>query len=646
MFSPFIDFKSELGDFVVDPKLKFMLRKSEQERMEFLNRFPLEQLTLLSPDECWSLQGDGDDFVNWIINRTRSVTNPLPWAKVNMGLVNENSRGNYYRRFPIGKNQSNAEKQKALKWLISESLVPFIVSRGRIRYDELESFFGKRVLLKLLYLYHPNTFANIAKVGWIDGITNAFALDYGDSVFQRSIGIRHLFNEGLGDAYCPGCDLLKDFFVEYLGLEHRTDQYKAFLLKKVGLSSESAERYAYALRQISRLLVGFGITKKPLFSFDVADLRYIKRNSTDMLLHSVEHDVRRKISRKKDLFGQSIDRYLDFIESEEWASEESHHGQRVWYSIAGVKQKPRHTGDLNTDTVRRIIITDWEFEFKRAKTPEDVVSILEKSGMARPYCRHYTNLTAFLSICEKGMFRLTRGDDPGMNDQLEWKRLGDVGWWKRTFISSFSCVEGESAAMWGLYGKPTNEALRLSFDAKAIAKWIDQLRHPDERSKPVVQFVAANGDDPVTAELQWEDITIYFADILYGGKVAPDGELTSPYRFRRQEMKKGIFSRISPNFEKTPAMTGFIKSSEWAYEEETRLVVRVNEDVVLPIGRKLSDIQYVFVPISREVLEQVEYMKGPGVTPKLRPIFAKKISEIFPSADQSDSIYRDNLKFK
>ena len=646
MFSPFIDFKSELKNFVVDPKLEFMLRKSEQERIEFLDRFPLARLPLLPPEECWSLNGDGEDFINWIINRTRSVTNPLPWAKVNMGLVRENSRGYVYHSFLKGKTQSYAEKQEELKYHISKFLVPFIASRGKNKSYELESLFGKRVLLKLLYMYHPNAFANIATVGWIDGITNAFALDYGDSVFQRSTGIRYFFNECLGDVRDPGCDLLKDFFVEYLGLEHKTDLYKDFLLKEVGLSSESSERYAYALRQMSRLLVGFGITKKPLFSLGATELNYIKRELMDVLLHRVTHEVGHKISRKKDLFGQSIDRYLDFIEIKVRVREEGAYRPRAMYSLAGMRPQQGHSDKLNADVGKYIITDDWDSEFKRARTPKDVVSILEKSGMARPFCRHYTNLTAFLSICEKGMFRLTRGDDPGMNDQLEWKRLGDVGWWKRTFISSFSCVEGESAAMWGLYGKPSNEALRLSFDAKAITKWINQLKHPDGGSRPLVQFVAANGDDPAMTELQWKDVTIYFADILYGGNVSPDGELAAPYRFRRQEMKKGMFSRISQNFEKTPEMTGFIKSAEWAYEEEARLVVRVNKDAALPKGRRLSDIQYVFLPISREVLGQVEYMKGPGVTPKLRPIFARKISEIFPSADQSDSIYKDNLKFK
>ena len=91
----------------------------------------------------------------------------------------------------------------------------------------------------------------------------------------------------------------------------------------------------------------------------------------------------------------------------------------------------------------------------------------------------------------------------------------------------------------------------------------------------------------------------------------------------------------------------FIKSIDWAYEEEARIIVRVNENVRLPTGKTATDIQYVFIPIPKNVLAMVEYMRGPCVPEKLRIVLSEQITRIIgPKALISDSKYKGNLKFK
>ena len=148
-------------------------------------------------------------------------------------------------------------------------------------------------------------------------------------------------------------------------------------------------------------------------------------------------------------------------------------------------------------------------------------------------------------------------------------------------------------------------------------------------------------------QLRWDDIEFHFADVLYGGSVNQDESAGGSYMFRKKRLNKKLFAQFEPKFEKTPEITGFIKSIDWAYEEEARIIARVSEKATLPQGKSTSDIQYVFITIPKDVLSAVEYMKGPCVPEKLRPVLSEQITRIIgPKAMISDSKYKGNLKFK
>lgn len=643
------DFRYELENFRLNPKLDAECRRAKNQLKEFRNRFPLDSLNTLSPGE-YVAENDRrrDDFYSWVSNKTRDVAGHLAWAKHKLGVIRlEGNTG--ATDLPEPFDFTKRPDQRQFTMAVKEGLIPFLRTRGHDCLPMTERAFGKPLLLKLLNLYYPEEFAGIARVGWIDRITDSFSLDYGLTVYERSQNVKKFFSAQESDC-CRGEHLdspaIRAFFDDYIGFSSDSKPYVAYLKEVEGLSGELSEKFARHGRSLSRLLLGYGLIKTSLFRSTGVDVR---ENGYTFL---------RDYANKADLSNQKIEDFRTVIDvySSYYDKVFANEAQRVY--IASPKYVPagRATGhqvdrahQRNKDKSNKRQPAGWNSRFSYATTSVDVARLLEDAAQERLYFRHYTTLTSFMYMTEdsdKWMFRLTRGDDPNMNDQLECRRLGDAQTWKRTFIGSFSCVEDESAAMWGLYGKPTNEALRLSFNRDAMQKWLDVLRNQKEHS-PEAQFFGSNGNVDEKVRLRWSDIEFHFADVLYGGSVNQDEPSGGSYIFRKKRLKKSQFAGFGPEFERTAAITGFIKSIDWAYEEEARIIVRVNENVRLPTGKTATDIQYVFIPIPKDVLAMVEYMRGPCVPEKLRIVLSEQITRIIgPKALISDSKYKGNLKFK
>ena len=48
--------------------------------------------------------------------------------------------------------------------------------------------------------------------------------------------------------------------------------------------------------------------------------------------------------------------------------------------------------------------------------------------------------------------------------------------WNRTYIGSFSFGDAENMAMWGLYGLPWEDAVRIAIPKREMLKWIENIR--------------------------------------------------------------------------------------------------------------------------------------------------------------------------
>lgn len=63
-----------------------------------------------------------------------------------------------------------------------------------------------------------------------------------------------------------------------------------------------------------------------------------------------------------------------------------------------------------------------------------------------------------------------------------------------------------------------------------------------------------------------------------------------------------------------------------------------------------KDLQYIYVPLPREILGKAEFMFGPNVPEKLHDVFLDKLINLFNGRQEGilhcKSQYTGNLKFK
>ena len=466
---------------------------------------------------------------------------------------------------------------------------------------------------------------------------NARALDYGYSIYERSHAISEFHQELSRRIRSLDSVSFASFLSEYLDLTNSCKQYVDYLIKHDGLADSTAEKHARCLRQFSRLLLGYGIRNNQLFV-----------KIPDMNQGAVSEQLERLADRvelsaeKKDLFRRSYELYVAYsrdVDHSEFRYAIAAHDKRR----ASVAKKDLWRSEKDDNQKN---LSDWNAEFGRAQDADAVVDILQRSGSSRLYYRHYTSFSAFLSISDGWMFRLTRGDDPAMNDQLEWKYFGDVSMWRRTFIASFSCVTEESAAMWGLYGKPPNEAIRLSFSNKVLNSWMEFLAR--DENAPEIEFSARPGEECRRKKVSRRSMDVSFGDVLYAA-IGEDGK-AGKYTYRGVGIPAGEFRALHPkgiDITKSPEITGFVKRSEWAYEEESRIVCKLHESLDRRDGLgDLDKVKYVYLPLPKEVLASVFYVLGPCIPERLYEMVDSKIKSLVPGAQISKSKYFGNLKFK
>src|SRR5699024_8711748 len=98
---------------------------------------------------------------------------------------------------------------------------------------------------------------------------------------------------------------------------------------------------------------------------------------------------------------------------------------------------------------------------------------LEQKGSGHRQYSHYTTLSVLRQIVTGRQWRF--GSPLLMNDQDELSRIPSVQ--QRTlFFSCFTFMNSENMAMWGLYGIPDDEAVRICFPGKAMRQWVTALK--------------------------------------------------------------------------------------------------------------------------------------------------------------------------
>lgn len=620
------DFWRALRDFSIEEKLAKALHEADCQRQEFLRRFPLRALGHLNQEHFLSQTGNPNDFCHWITDRTNAVAGSLPWSKIHLFGYKSGARG--------WRNQSQPSMKERLRVdggyyrnAVIRPLLAFLRSRGEEATERVEHEFGQPLALKMLALYYPEEFICITRVGWLERIIWAFKLDSGRTAGEKSRVVGRFYRHVAHHMQQIPQLAFVQFLDEYLGLGNWDGKdFVEFLVRQNGLSESQAKQYDRLVRSVSLYLNRRkALTRSLMRENSIQFLQELR----DKYLYTDDF-----VEAQRDRAPECLIAYAYLIEFKRWLEDVTRLVDRR-RTLHKVERKPEP--EVVKDSVARL---------KKSGTIKGLVDVLCESGRERPFCRHYTSLSALLAMIEGGALRLTRGDDPAMNDQLEWKYFGDVGLWRRTFISSFSCVQEESAAMWGLYGKPPNEAICLSFPNKVLNNWMELLAKGE--NAPEIEFSARPGEEGRRVRIPRRSVNVSFGDVLYAA-IGEDGK-AGRYTYRGVDIPAGDFRALHSkgiDIIKSPEITGFVKRSEWAYEEESRIVCTLHES----LGRKkeigdLDRVKYVYLPLPKEVLASVFYVLGPCIPERLYEMVESRIKSSLPGAQISRSKYFGNLKFR
>lgn len=256
--------------------------------------------------------------------------------------------------------------------------------------------------------------------------------------------------------------------------------------------------------------------------------------------------------------------------------------------------------------------------FESVKTITTAIDIARKATFQHKAFQHYTTLPALIGMIKGQAMWLTRGTSARLDDAQEGGKFGTLEQWEKTYIASFSYGESECAAMWGLYCKGKPDAIRLSIPQQTMRGWMEQLskkcNSEDGRDRCVMvnpQKAKSNKYGRVTS--------IDFQDLVYA---AVNGRGYDEVGRRNVLSWNGVISKpISTLGSEILASdtTGFVKDYEWAFEQESRLVVKM--------ARKKGRGTKIAVPIPISVFKAMTITFGPWATRDQVDSFKRKLNK-------------------
>ncbi len=237
-----------------------------------------------------------------------------------------------------------------------------------------------------------------------------------------------------------------------------------------------------------------------------------------------------------------------------------------------------------------------------------LIEYLEQKGCNHKNYYHYTNWESFEKIMEYRTFLLTRGNARSINDQHEAKMKGNYDVWNRTYIASFSYGSSENIAMWGLYGLPRKDAIRICIPKSEMLKWYNSIE----------EFFVWD-ENQVTDTVN--EFNKSLTDIVYIQGRKNDSSFTLTHSFdNATKQNRDQFYKL----DEMPEMTGYIKNYAWRYENEVRL--KIKSDVYLGSEK-------ICLQLPQSLIDSISITTGPGFVRKNSPLLRRleKKQRVFTS---------------
>lgn len=232
------------------------------------------------------------------------------------------------------------------------------------------------------------------------------------------------------------------------------------------------------------------------------------------------------------------------------------------------------------------------------KDVASMIAFLKDKGANHDNYYHYTTWDSLKKILEHKTFLLTRGNSLNINDQHEAHMKGSWEEWNKIYIGSFAFGSPENMAMWGLYGLPWRDAVRLTIKKDKMNKWIDSIHE-------IRLF--ENGK----TESFRDRFEVSLNDVVYASGV--DGD---PIKFIYRG--RNLNTQLPPGADKAREMTGYVKNCAWQYENEVRLRIRLNHD---------TGFEKIQVSVPEEVIDSIVVTTGPYFRWKSENMYEHLIDE-------------------
>lgn len=241
---------------------------------------------------------------------------------------------------------------------------------------------------------------------------------------------------------------------------------------------------------------------------------------------------------------------------------------------------------------------------RQQKKPNSIDEILKfpaDSGKNHKVYYHYTTWDSFEKIYNRASFLMTRGNSLQINDQHESKMKGSWKEWNKTYIGSFSFGDSENMAMWGLYGMPWENAVRIAIPQKAMLNWVNETDNA---------YIWENGK--VGAAIP---IELVLSDIIYAEVI------TKSYSIKLKH--RDLIVQVSEDsglidLDTNSRMTGFIKNSAWQYENEVRFIAKPQHSM---------GVEKILIDIPKTVLKEIKVTTGPSFKYHKNDLYDKLYNE-------------------
>ena len=250
----------------------------------------------------------------------------------------------------------------------------------------------------------------------------------------------------------------------------------------------------------------------------------------------------------------------------------------------------------------------------------------ERKGNFHQGYHYYTTLSGLAYMLITHKLRLTNVTSPSLNDLKEPREFGDEKAWKRLCIACFSTRSEDYNPMWGLYGKPADEAICITIPPRVVKEirksgrcymekgqckltWADVEEH-----QKVAEFFV-----PLKGKTVFEHHDVAYFQNLYRN------EEGGPIIFKLYRCGDCVaeFDLSHSGAEALRKLTGYAKRREWEYEDESRLRLTV------PIECKK---RHVYLELPGSFFRDVRITLGPGFD-----IEKRKLDKM-PSASAKDVI--------